>query len=157
MDIPSGSTLSIPSGPVGPSTPSELPESTIMKNSLVETQRLLTQIRTIINPFFAETSKIEEVEPAVLFTKGEKRGQIRKKAKTKLVKIPPKFTTMVETMETMATNMGAMAESIKGLAGAKTNDTGENDTGTNNAQEGGRRKRRKTLHKRRRSRGRTRR
>jgi hypothetical protein len=157
MDIPSGSTLTIPSGSIGPSTPIELPESTIMKNSMVETHKLLSQIRAIINPFFAETSKIEETEPAVLYTTGSKKGQIKKKAKTKLVKIPPQFTTMATTMEAMATTMGTMATSMEALAAAQGSASQTNDTQTNESQEGGRRKRRKTLHKRGRSRGRTRR
>ena len=150
---PSGSIVSGPSGSVGPSTPTELPESTLMKNSLLETQKLLSQIRAIINPFFAETSETVVVKREVKFTSGTRAGQIKTPAVIQVNKIPAKFTTMIESIGTMNESMKTMNESMERLAAAKTNDTGTNDTGENNEQEGGRRKRRKTLHKRRPSRG----
>jgi hypothetical protein len=131
-----------------------------MKNSLVEIQRLLGEIRGVIHPFFSETSEIKILKKEVKWTSGTRAGQIKTPAVTEVIKIPAKFVSMIESigtmdesMGTMAENMGTMAENMKSLAAAKTNDAGENNTQENNAQEGGRRKHRKTLNKKRRLRG----
>ena len=177
MEIPSGSIVSGPSSPsspsgpssqsgpsspsgpsgasgsIGPSTATPLPESTIMKNSLVEIQRLLGEIRSVIHPFFAETSEIKVVKKQVNWTSGRRAGQVKTPAVTEVIKIPAKFVSMIDSIGTMDESMGTMAENMKSLAAAKTNDAGENNTQENNAQEGGRRKRHKTLNKRRRLRG----
>jgi len=132
-----------PSGVRGPSAAVVLPESTVIKNSLIAIQNTVDSIKKVIDPFFTDETEEKEIKAAVKWGSGPKKGKIKTPAVIGRVPIPnsSRFAKMVD-------ESSVKLEEVKTILNERLPAPPPPEV----PQEGGRRSRSKTLKKRKRMR-----